>query len=279
MDRKQPASMKPEEPDYNSKIAGKIGGDPAAQPSGEAAGEGNKLVRLIKSIAVNPARGKSVDDAVVKFKYYNAFNYSLLNREHENVNLTVGITSPKPGEGKTLVACNLAVSLALGSQKETVLVDLNVGTPRLHDVFRVPRSPGLTDSFLSGQIQISRTAVDKLSVLTSGSPLPFAQERPVAPGAAHPAGWIDTQPSLGLDQLSGFRDVIYSLEQEYEFVIVDMPSINNESVPVLFANQLNGVIVVVDSGRTKKQEIDAMFHQLNERQVLGFVLNRFDEQT
>src|ERR1041385_5501075 len=127
MDRKRPAAMKPEESDYNSKIAGKIGGTPDAKfdaPSGDGAGQsgetGGKLVRLIKSIAVNPARGKTVDDAVVKFKYYNSFNYSLLNREHENVNLTVGITSPKPGEGKTLVACNLAVSLALGSQKETV---------------------------------------------------------------------------------------------------------------------------------------------------------------
>jgi len=86
------------------------------------------------------------------------------------------------------------------------------------------------------------------------------------------------KPSLGLNQLSAFRDVIYSLEQEFDIVIVDMPSINNESVPVLFAKQLNGVIVVVDSGKTRREELDTMFRQLNERQVLGFVLNRFDER-
>ena len=83
--------------------------------------------------------------------------------------------------------------------------------------------------------------------------------------------------SLGLDQLSSFRDVIYSLEQEFEFIIVDMPSMETEEVPVLYANQLNGLVVVIDSGRTKQEDLDAMFHKVNERQVLGFVFNRFKQ--
>jgi Mrp family chromosome partitioning ATPase len=233
----------------------------------------NKLVRLIKSIVISPERGKYVDDSIVKFKYYNAFNYSLLSKEHENVRLTVGITSPKQGEGKTLVASNLAVSLALGSQKNTILVDLNVANPRLHQIFGVPRSPGLAEAFLNGQILVSRTAIDNLAVLPVGN-FPIAGESmnfsknglPENPG-----------PFLGLDQLAAFRDVIYSLEQEFDLIIVDMPSIRNESVPVLFANQLNGVIVVIDSGRTKREEVDGMFHHLNERQVLGFVFNRVSD--
>ncbi|MBI1806204.1 MAG: CpsD/CapB family tyrosine-protein kinase [Ignavibacteria bacterium] len=241
--------------------------------------ENTKLVRLIKSIEVNPEKGKFIDNKVVKFKYYNAFNYSLLSRGHEEVNMTLGITSPKHGEGKTLVACNLAVSLAMGSQKKTVLVDLNIANPRLHKIFGVPQSPGLTEAFLNGSIHISRTAIEHLSVLPSGRCIPH-QEKVLQADPSSNLGSAHTvvTPTLGLEQLPAFRDVIYSLEQEFEFVIVDMPAIHSEGVPILFANQLNGLLVVVDSGKTKREEIDAMFHYINERQVLGFVFNRFNEK-
>lgn len=238
----------------------------------------NKLVRLIKSIVFNTERGKYIDESIVKFKYYNSFNYSFLSKEHENIHLALGITGPKHGIGKTLVACNLAVSLALGSQKDTILVDLNIANPRLHQIFGVPKSPGLAEAFLNGQVHVSRTVVDNLSVLTVGNFFSFKED--IGTSTDHSRNVLtrpNLTPVLGLDQLAAFRDVIYSLEQEFDIIIVDMPPINNESVPVLFANQLNGVIVVVDSGRTKRDEIDAMFHQLNERQVLGFVLNRFNE--
>ncbi len=239
--------------------------------------EGTKLVRVLRSIIVNPERGKTIDQGVVQFKYYNSFNYSLLSRDHETVNLTMGITSANPGEGKTLVACNLAVSLAMGSQKKTILVDLNIHNPQLHRVFGVPQVPGLMDAFRDGTIHISESVVDHLSILTAGIPA-LAAERQPATLPDHPRhGAPLPTPMLGLEQLTAFRDIIYSLEQEFDFIIVDMPAIRGTSVPVLFANQLNGLLVVVDSTRTKREEIDAMFRSINKNQVLGFVYNRYQD--
>ena len=129
----------------------------------------NKLVRLIKTIAVNPDRGTTVDEHVVNVRYYNAFNYSLLSAEHQETQVTIGITSPNRGDGKTLVACNLAVSLALGLQRKTVLVDLNTANPTLHEVFGVAEQPGLSEAFTNGKIHVSRTVVEHLSVLSAGS--------------------------------------------------------------------------------------------------------------
>ena len=63
----------------------------------EAAGEQTKLVRVIKSIVVNPDMGNYVDDTIIKFQYYNSFNYSLLSRDQEKVGMTLGITSPNAG--------------------------------------------------------------------------------------------------------------------------------------------------------------------------------------
>jgi Mrp family chromosome partitioning ATPase len=241
-------------------------------------GGDNRLVRLIKSIVVNPEKGGHIDENVVKFQYYNSFNYSLLPQGQDNVSLTLGITSAKSGEGKTLVASNLAVSLAMGSQKNTILIDLHISNPQLHDVFGVAESPGLMEALSNGEIHISKTLVDHLSILTAGKSM-GRQVSFYAPrtGETMPARFVVEQ-SLGLDQLASFRDVIYSLEQEFEFIIVDMPSMESEEVPVLYANQLNGLVVVIQSGKTKQEDLDAMFHKVNERQVLGFVFNRFKNE-
>ncbi len=247
--------------------------DEARQPEGS---ENTKLVRVIKQIVVNPEIGAHIDGDIIKFQFYNAFNYSFLSRSQENVIMSLGVTSPNQGEGKTLIACNLAVSLAMGSRKKTVLVDLNVYAPRLHQIFGVTNSPGLAEALRTSNIHVTRTQIENLSVVTAEHFTEIqdgvVSSAPFSSLAAQPV----LHPLLSLDQLAAFRDVIYSLEQEFEFVIVDMPSLNTGGFPVLYANQLQGLIIVVNTGQTKQEDINGVFHQINERQVLGFVFNRFD---
>jgi protein-tyrosine kinase len=242
---------------------------------GSQGGQEQRIVRLIKTVVENADRGRTIDESVVQFRYFNSFNYSLLAREGKAVNLTVGITSAKPGEGKTLVAANLAVSLAMGFQKKTVLLDLCFARPRIHEIFGLQNGPGLADSFTNGSIHVSRTQVENLFVLSSGV-IPLYHE-PAAPAPGGSGVPSSPKPLLGLDHLTAFRDVIYSLEQEFDFVIVDMPSVNSAEIPVLFTNTLNGLLIVVDSGKTRREELDAMFQKINEHQVLGFVFNRVEE--
>jgi len=236
-----------------------------------------RLIRLIKSIVENPEKGDRVDERIVKYRYFNSFNYSVLGAAGKNLNLTLGITSAKRGEGKTLVACNLAVSLALGLQKKTVLVDLNFAKPQLHDVFELQNGPGLAEGFTNGSIHVSRTSVEHLFVLSAGV-VPLFHD-PTAPSTGDDGSFTrgSAKPLLSLDQLSSFRDVIYSLEQEFEFIIVDMPPVGADEIPVLFTNQLNGLLIVVDQGRTRKEDLDGMFQKINEGQVLGFVFNRLGD--
>jgi Mrp family chromosome partitioning ATPase len=191
--------------------------------------------------------------------------------------MTIGITSPSRGEGKTLVASNLAVSLALGLQRKTVLVDFNFITPRLHRIFDVADKPGLAEAFSNGQIYVSQTAIEHLSVLSAGSVPEFQARVLQTPGSIAERLTQNQKFHLGLDKLAAFRDVVYSLEQEFEFVIVDMPSLKTGDISVQFANQLNGLVLVVDTTKTKRKDIDDMFRQISQRQVIGFVLNRFNE--
>jgi Mrp family chromosome partitioning ATPase len=263
MEPESPSSAKSEETSSGSKFSERA--------------ENTKLVRVLRTISVGEERGKYIDERTVRFKYYNAFNYSLLSRNSGEVNLTLGITSPNRGEGKTLIACNLAVSLAMGSQKKTCLIDLNVHNPQLHRIFGVPQTPGLLDALRDTTIHVSPTAVEHLTVLTSG--IPSAGPDPRPQDTALPIRHVQLSPTpfLGLEQLTAFRDILYSLEQAYDFIIVDMPAISNQGVPVLFANQLNGLLVVVDTLRTKKEDLDSMFRSINKNQVLGFVYNRYKD--
>jgi Mrp family chromosome partitioning ATPase len=224
--------------------------------------------RMERLITINPLKGTHVDATTVAFPYYNSFNYSLVEKDNAEIRLTVGITSPNPGEGKTLVASNFAVSLAMAYRKKTVLVDLNVQRPRLHEVFGTALNPGLVEALGDGSISVSSTQIEKLHVLAAGT-LPVRQDSSVIPVFR-----ASQEPVIGLEHLEDFLDVVHTLEQAYQFVLVDMPSINTRDFPILFASQLNGLIVVVDATKTRQQDIEAMFRHVSERQVLGFVLNR-----
>ena len=229
-----------------------------------------ELVRLRKPVVVRESPGKSVDGAVVSPLFYDCFNYALLSGAGQDVNVAVGISSANPGEGKTLVACNLAVSLTVAYQRKTVLVDMNVREPRLHQVFDVSIGPGLLEAVGDGAIHVAQTAVRDLFVLTAGT----ANGR-LAGGLQHAMDETDNaiEPSLQLEQVAAFRDVLYSLKESFSFVIVDMPAVRAHLVPLLFTNQLDGVLFVVHAGHTKQGDIEQAVQLVNDRRVLGFVYN------
>lgn len=188
--------------------------------------------------------------------------------------MAVGITSASSGEGKTLVASNLAVSLAVANQRKTVLVDLNVRAPRLHHIFGTELSPGLVEALNEATIRVSKTQIEHLCLLPAGavgsSPLmtqyvSFNGER----GSGEESG-----PAVRLEHIAAFRDVLYSLRQEFEFVIVDLPALQEPLVPLLLVRQLDGILIVVNANKTKHEDIQKMFRHVNKNQVLGFVFNR-----
>jgi Mrp family chromosome partitioning ATPase len=222
------------------------------------------VVRANKSIIVNPVRSRYIDDNIVSSHYYNSFNYSVLAEQKNNVHLTLGVTSANRGEGKTLTASNLAVSLTLGYQRKTVLVDLNPHLPRVHQIFGVPIGPGLMEALNGEGIHVSSTPIENLSVLTAGN----------TNGHSGTHNRKRASLPLGVEHTAAFGAVIHALQEEYNFIIVDMPAMSMREFPILFINHLDGVFVVVEARKTKRRDIEKMLHRLNKQQVLGFVFNR-----
>jgi Mrp family chromosome partitioning ATPase len=234
----------------------------------------NNLIRVKKNIIYNPVQGKPIDTHVVSYHYYNCFNYSLLSRDGENVKLALGVTSARSGEGKTLVASNLAMSLTLAYQKKTVLVDLNVQRPRLHEIFGVQVGPGVIEALSGTTIQVSPTRVDDLYILSAGTFRGISMAVEQYTREALRTQETSKTPAVGLEQMVAFRDIIYSLAQEFEFIIVDLPALTSRNFPTLFVNQLMGLVGVIDTRVTRREDIERMFHVVNQHQILGFVLNR-----
>lgn len=230
------------------------------------------LVRLLKPVIISPERGQYVDPDVVSARFYNCFHYSLLSKGNASVSLTVGITSANKGEGKTLVASNLGVSFAIASQRETVLVDLNVRSPQLHRIFGTQASPGLVEALNDPTIQISQTQIEHLYVLPMGDViLNLRSEGELSFSPVTPS---EDGPSMEVGHLAAFRDVIYSLKQEFDFVIIDMPAMRDPSIPVLLTNQMDGLLIVVSANRTRHEDLEKMFQRVDKTHVLGFILNR-----
>jgi len=256
----------------NTRMADKGSEDWSEQAGSKA--DSRQLVRLLKPVVVRPERGKYIDPNEVSPRFYNCFHYSMLMKESTNVNLTVGVTSANPGEGKTLVAANLAVSLAVGNQRKTALVDLNVRFPSLHRIFGTEQSPGLVEALSEATIQVSRTQLEHLYLLPAGNISGSVLATEYVSDNGKSTSDVEAGPTVGLEQVAAFRDVLYSLRQEFEFVIVDMPAIHRPPGSLLLVHQMDGILVVVNANRTKHEDLQRMFRQVNQKQILGFIFNR-----
>jgi non-specific protein-tyrosine kinase len=169
---------------------------------------------------------------------------------------TLLVTSPTTEEGKTATLANLAVVMAQGGRK-TILVDCDLRRPQLHDLFGLPAAPGFTDWITAGAddapLALAATGVDGLQLLPAGSP------------AAIPA---DLLTSRRLESL------IFNLKSQADFVLFDAPPLLAVSDAALLAANLDGVLLVVSAGQTRRdhaQRAKELLEKIRVR-VVGAVL-------
>jgi succinoglycan biosynthesis transport protein ExoP len=169
------------------------------------------------------------------------------------------ITSSLPSEGKTTTATNTAVSLAQTGAK-VLIVDADMRRPRLHSVFNVANGEGLSTllSSESTEADISRVVkIDegtKMHLLTSG---------PIPPNPAE---------LIGSEQMA---NLLKRLQKHYAHVVIDSPPITSFTDGVLIASMVDGVILVVHSGKSSRQVVKRAKQLLLDvgARILGVVLN------
>lgn len=229
--------------------------------------KGNQSVEIIgngnvaKSSSLLPVHVSTdklttVDRKTVALKYYNSFNFSKLAATFNNEKMTIGITSANRNDGKTLVAANMAVSLASGYNQKTLLVDMNFRHPKLHKVFGTNQCPGMAEAIAYKKVRVVPTSVNNLYLMTAG----------------------DSSLTPGIEQTLLLRQILSALRDKFDFVIIDMGSIYPiEDFPVYFINEIDGLIGVIDSKKTKKADFKRMFKHLDESQFIAYVFNRVNK--
>lgn len=229
--------------------------------------KGNQSVEIVENGQVAESSGlqpilvsnnslTTIDRKTVALKYYNSFNFSKLASTFDKEKMTIGITSANRNDGKTLVASNMAVSLASGYKQKTLLVDMNFKHPKLHKIFGTNQSPGMAEALAYKKVRVVPTSVNNLYLMTAGA----------------------SELTPGIEQTLLLRQILSALRDKFDFVIIDMGSIYPiEDFPVHFINEIDSLIGVIDSKSTKKAEFKRIFKHLNESQFIAYVFNRVDK--
>jgi capsular exopolysaccharide synthesis family protein len=173
---------------------------------------------------------------------------------------TIMITSPSRGTGKSMIASNLARSMAQ-EQGKVVLVDADLRRPAVHKYLKISRSPGLAD-VLRGRTDLSNAlrASDG-----EGSPA-------VVTAGNIPSSTVELAGSRGIPL------ILAKLKQTYDVVVVDAP-------PLIIADSFNlasavdALILVMEPGATPEEQAKAIKEQLGRAnaKIVGIVFNKVSE--
>jgi succinoglycan biosynthesis transport protein ExoP len=205
--------------------------------------------------------GRSVTDPLTES--YRTIRNSLMFASVDKPVQLLAVTSAVPGEGKSTVASNLAVSFA-AEGKRTLLVDCDLRRPSQHRLYpSVSNHRGLTDvltAAVSVEEAIQETPVAGLSLLTSGKP------------PDDPARLIE---SLRLRQL------LLDLRRGFDVVVVDTPPVLVVNDALIIARAVDGVAIVVESGQTSRKLVTDLRAQCEGAGVepLGVIVNKMDLYT
>jgi len=193
---------------------------------------------------------------------YRMLRTQFLQRVRAHQLRTIGVISAADGEGKTLTAVNLALSLAAEPNQTVLLIDLDLRRPSVATVLDLPAEQGL-EAWFTGQAPVDDlfwrlSGVERLLILPTVAPLAGSSEL-----------------------LAGARvkELLHELTTRYadRLVMLDLPPLLLADDVLTIAPLLDAVVIVASEGRTRREDLARMNELLGPSRVLGTVLNRASE--
>lgn len=169
------------------------------------------------------------------------------------------VTSPAKGDGKSLTAANLALTMAQELHQRVLLLDADLRRPSVASLFGIPEGPGLSEVLMGVsdlEPALVRLPDQHLTVLPAGAP------------AAQPAEMLGS---------TAMRRVLDTLRTRFDRIIVDMPPVGPVADVHVVSPMADGLLMVVRAGMTPKPAIERALSGLDMGKVLGLVLNAAED--
>ena len=202
------------------------------------------------------SRKKTIAPSTMIEEYQKIKNNLFLANTSINIQ-SIMFASSNRREGASTVAINFAITLAATENAKVLLVDANLRFPHLHSFFSLPKNGGLAE-VLSGmkawENVIHSCKIPNLSIITSGRV---------------------SGNHISLFESSLLKDTVQELREKFDYILFDTCAINAYPDPVLLGSKMDGLILVVQADRTRKEIIQRATEVLyGSVRILGVVLNR-----
>ena len=171
------------------------------------------------------------------------------------------VTSVFPGEGKSFVAANLAVSIAQNIKEHVLLMECDIRKPCLHEMFGYnANSQGLSE-YLAEDIPLHsvliKSRIRKLTILPGGQP------------PDNPSELLSSERMFGL---------LSEVQKRYSdrYIVIDSPPPHLTAEASALARQVDGIIVVIRYGDTPREAVIELLEKFESEKIIGIVLNQID---
>ena len=220
-------------------------------------------ISLLDVITYNPKLdGKLVgmaDTPAASVEQYRKLAATLHLAQVEQETRVIMVTSAVPGEGKTLTAANLALTLSESYRRQVLLIDADLRRPAMYDIFQLPSVMGLSDWLKSRKDK-------KLSAIRISEHLAYI-----------PAGQPDPDPMGGLTSDRMAR-LVKDATTMFDWVIIDTPPVGLLSDANLLTRNVDGALLVIRAGVTPYELIQRAVQAIGRDHFIGVVMNQVDDK-
>lgn len=212
-----------------------------------------------------PNKETLFDRRVVTLQQYNPMadlfrmlRTKILKQLRDNDWNSFAITSPTQGAGKTMVAVNLAISMAMEVNQTVLLVDFDLRYPKIHWYFGMEVELGLLD-YINADVPLNKILVN-----------PGVERLVILPGRG------ETKGSSDIISVPKMKQLIDDIKSHYQsrIIIFDMPPILLVDDVIASIEYYDAALLVVEDGANKPEELRKALKMLSNTNLLGMVLNK-----
>ena len=171
---------------------------------------------------------------------------------------TVLVTSPTPGDGKTLTTVNLALTFAMAYDQTVLIADCDLRRQGVHKLFGIHSANGL-QNYLVEEMPLEKIIVwpgiEKLSMISGGHSI------------------LNSAEVLGSPRM---KALVGELKSRYDdrVVLLDAPPVLSGADTMALTPLVDCIVMVIEEGKTSMKDVHKSLEMLPTEKLLGYVMNR-----